>query len=183
MANILQRITSFFAEDVVAIYNASQSQVFEDARPMKASVSYYSRQFEHPLEDSTVITDHRVIMPVEISLVMTIPFGEYKDAYLNITNAFLRGDILQVRTKARTYLNMVIQAMPHEENPEKFDAIDIVLELKETQFFTTTVTTLSVDNVEDATQSSSVQRGEQNPQTDASIGAQAVDGITSFFGG
>ena len=77
MAGPLQRIASFFATDVVALYNTNEDQVFADAIPMKVSVNATSLQFEHPLEDSSVITDHRVILPDEISLMMTIPKGMY----------------------------------------------------------------------------------------------------------
>lgn len=177
MASLLDRISSSFAEDVVSIYNVSNEQVFENSFPMKASVSRYSNQFEHPLEDSTVITDHRVIMPVEISLIMIIPNGIYKDVYRNIRKSFNDADILEVRTKADTFSNMIIQAMPHEENPEKFDAIDIILELKETQFETINITTLPFNNVVDKTQSDSVNRGEQNSESNESLAVRALNAI------
>ena len=180
---VLDRIASFFATDVVAVYNASEDQVFAKAIPMKASVNRYSQQFEHPLEDSTVITDHRVIMPDEIQLSMTIPNGRYKDVYEQITTTFNSGDLLEVRTKAATYTNMVIQAMPHDENPEKFDAIDMILSLKETQFESVTIEVLSFQEVSRKDQSSSVDRGEQNPVDTGSVAARIVDGITESIKG
>lgn len=187
MAGPLQRIASFFATDVVALYNTNEDQVFADAIPMKVSVNATSLQFEHPLEDSSVITDHRVILPDEISLMMTIPKGMYKDVYAQMRSSYINGDLFQVRTKAFTYDNMVIQAMPHEETPEKFDAIDLILEMKETQFESVVIEILSFDKVEDKTQSDSVDRGEQNPETSVSAAAQITDSarelISGFFGG
>ncbi len=181
MANTLDRIASFFATDVVSIYNTSEEQIFAEAIPMKASINRYSQQFEHPLEDSTVITDHRIIMPDEIQLSLTIPNGLYKDIYEQITSTFNKGDLLEVRTKAATYTNMLIQAMPHDENPERFDAIDMILNLKETQFRSVTIENLPFEEVEQKDQSSTVDRGEQNPVETSSVASQIVDGITGFF--
>jgi hypothetical protein len=180
---ILDRIASFFATDVVAIYNASQEQVFAKAIPMKASINRQSQQFEHPLEDSTVITDHRVILPIEIQLSMTIPNGRYKDVYEQIASAFINGDLLEVRTKAATYTNMVIQAMPHDENAERFDAIDMIISLKETQFESVSIEVLPFNEVVRKDQSSSVDRGQQNPASTSSVASQIVDGVKELIQG
>lgn len=178
---VLDRIASFFSTDVVGVYNTSDEQVFAQAIPMKVSVNRSSLQFEHPLEDSTVITDHRVILPDELQLSLIIPQGRYKDVYEQISTSFAKGDLLEVRTKAATYTDLVIQAMPHEENPEKFDAIELTMELKETQFESVSIEVLPFEEVEQKDQSSTVDRGEQNPAAEGSVATQIVDGVKNLI--
>lgn len=172
-------IQDFFSTDVVAVYNSTDDQVFADAVPMKASINPQSKPMEHPLESSVIITDHRVILPVEIRLHMIVPGGRYIEVYAQIRNAFLAADILQVNTKAAIFENMLIIGMPHEENPEKFDAIEIEIELKETLFASLSVVLLSESQVENPTQSSTIERGVQNPsQSSDSLAVRIFDGIT-----
>ena len=159
---ILNRIASFFSTDVVKLsFNDSDDQIYSEAIPMRANINRTSQQFVHPLEDRSVITDHRIINPDEVTLLMTIPNGLYKDVYPQIKSAWLNGELLQVTTRADTFLNLVIQNMPHEEG-RKFNAIDIVLELKETQFSGTEVAELTQGNVDRIDQATSISRGVQN---------------------
>ena len=91
----------------------------------------------------------------------------------------MAADILQVNTKAAIFENMLIIGMPHEENPEKFDAIEIEIELKETLFASLSVVLLSESQVENPTQSSTIERGVQNPsQSSDSLAVRIFDGIT-----
>ena len=55
--------------DVVAVFNqATGAQVFADARPLKAVVSETAQLMTHPLEDGSNIIDHRIILPIGLSL-------------------------------------------------------------------------------------------------------------------
>jgi len=183
MTQVLDRIASFFATDVVAIYNTSEEQVFADAIPMKAAINSTLQKFDHPLEDSTVITDHIVINPDQVSLSLTIPKGLYKDTYNQIRQAYQSGDLFEVRTKAANFTNMLITGLPHEENPEKFDAIDMVLEMEETQFESVIIATLQFQEVARKDQATSVDRGEQNPADASSVAAQIFDQAQEFIEG
>jgi len=177
-------IQDFFSTDIVAVYNSTDDQVFADAIPMKASINPQSKPMEHPLESSVVITDHRVILPVEIRLQMIIPGGRYIEVYAQIKSAFDAADILQVNTKAAIFENMLIVGMPHEENPEKFDAIEIEISLKETLFASLSVVLLTEDQVENPVQSSTNERGVQNPiEPDASLAARGFDALANAVGG
>lgn len=116
--------------DVVAIYDGF-TQVFADARPMKASVRESSRIMEHPAENGVVIADHHIINPVEIELPMLIPVQAYGSTYAQIRQAFVNATNLSVQTRTGVYVNMVVADLPHEESPEAFDAIAMTLRLKQ----------------------------------------------------
>ncbi|OJW21166.1 MAG: hypothetical protein BGO49_24440 [Planctomycetales bacterium 71-10] len=116
--------------DVVAVYDGF-TQVFAEARPMKASVRETSRIMEHPAENGVIIADHHVINPVEVDLSLLIPVQFYGSTYAQIRQAFANATNLSVQTKTGVYLNMVIADMPHEENPDLYDAIAMLLRLKQ----------------------------------------------------
>lgn len=116
--------------DVVGIYDGFQ-QVFSDARPMRASVRETSKLMEHPAENGVIIADHHVINPVEIDLSLLIPVRYYGSTYAQIRQAFVNATNLSVQTKTGVYLNMIVADMPHEENPDLYDAIAMLLRMKQ----------------------------------------------------
>lgn len=186
-AGVLDRIASFFSTDVVKVIIVSNAgeevQQFPDAIPMKVSVNRQARLFKSPLETSVNVTDHKVIDQDLITLSLIIPNGLYKETYQLIDQIFIRSDSLTIQTKAATYDNMIIQAMPHEENPEYFDAITMNLALEETQFATLNVVTLPADKVSEPQQSDTQDRGTQNPvEPGQSVAAQIRDSLSDAIG-
>lgn len=150
------------ATDVTCVLNAALAQVFELARPMKASVKREAKAMEHPLETGATVTDHRIILPTEIELsMMLVGEADYRTTYRQIADLFLRGELLTVQTRAASYSNMTITGIPHEESPDQFDAIMLALKLKEVQYSTGAFSTVKVRHKKD---SRTVKRGEQQPQ-------------------
>ena len=150
--------------DVVAIYSAAGIQLFTNARPMRAGVREGAKQFEHPLETGSTITDYRVIMPVEIELPMMMTSEDYRDVYGQVRQTFIRGDLLIVATRAGSYRDMLITEMPHEEDPEQFDALRLTLKLRQAQFVEPQYASLSPRQVRSAVNASTVEKGDQRPQ-------------------
>lgn len=136
---------------------------------MKASIAEGAKLMTHPLENGEVITDHRVILPVAISLAMILRSRDYRDTYAAIRAAFRRTDEFTVQTKTDTYRNMYLRDIPHEEDPDKFDTITIILEFVEAQFFTSQVQELTEAEVTDREDSSTLNRGEQANQDGGSV--------------
>jgi hypothetical protein len=161
-------ITPTRAVDVVAITGAGFAPMFSSARPMTASVYEFADIMEHPLETGSVIADHIVFRPTEIELPL-ICVGEtaYRSTYAAIKATFSAGTLLTIRTRTGSYPNMVITDLPHDETPDAFDAVAIRLRLREARFVTPK-TGLSADQVTDQSQTSTVDRG--NQQTSAGSG-------------
>lgn len=128
------------AIDVVSVSNADGDQLFPDATPMKVKVKNDAEFFKHPLEDSSVRVDHIVFNPIEVSLDMILASEQYTQTYKQIKEAYRGQTEIVVKTKADTFENLYLQAIPHEEDPDHFDSITITLILQETQFATVTAT-------------------------------------------
>lgn len=155
-------------------------QVFADARPMRAQISEPSRYMAHPLEDGAQVTDHRIILPTEISISFILRPESYRVTYQLIKQAYLAAVRFAVQTKTDTYTGMYISDIPHEEDPALFDTVTMIIQFREVQFFAAQIQALSGSDVLDALDGSTVDRGEQS-----ATGAGADPGSTLFrvFGG
>ncbi|UUM20926.1 phage baseplate protein [Mycoavidus sp. SF9855] len=158
-------IAGFFptaAIDVVGLFDDSFAQCFVDARPIKSTVKEASKTMEHPIESGATITDHRILLPVEIELSMMLPSTAYRNTYAQIREAYLNGQVFSVQTKAGRYPNMLITNMPHEEDPDIFDSIMLSLRLKEVLLVKAQYEDLPPQKVRNKSHASTVQRGEQS---------------------
>jgi hypothetical protein len=175
MPNILETLLPTSAYDQVQVLDQDFNQVFPLARALKAVVKEEAKVMEHPLETGATITDHRIILPVEIELSFILPPGSYQDTYRQIRQFYLNATLLIVQTKSGVYYDQLIASMPHEENPDQYDALTLALTLKQAQFATTKVD-YSPKNVK---QSSEVNRGAQQGKT-VPTSPQEQSAIISF---
>lgn len=128
-------LTGTLNADVVAVLDQGDfKQIFRTARPMRAVIHETARVMEHPLESGAMIADHRVIDPRRIELQMIVAAQDFSSAFQQIRSAWLNGTLLTVQTKAAVYQNMVIQALPREESPDRFDITTISIQLREIIF-------------------------------------------------
>lgn len=131
----LNLLTGALNSDVVAVLDQETfQQIFHEARPMKARIFERAQIMKHPVEQGTQLADHRVIEPRRIELLMVVPSQDYSSAFQQIRSAWSNSTLLTVQTKAAVYQNMVIQGLPREEEPEKFDITVISLQMEEVIF-------------------------------------------------
>lgn len=136
MASILDTLLPSFAVDYVAVFTQDFLQVFKEARAIKAVVKEQAKVMEHPVESGAIITDHRIILPVEIDLSLILQAPDYQNVYKTIRQYYLNGTLLVVQTRSGIYENQLISGMPHEEDPTQYDALAVALSLKQVQFVT-----------------------------------------------
>jgi hypothetical protein len=161
--------------DVVGIYDENFTQLFETARAIKASVKEDSKLMEHPVETGATITDFSIVLPVEIELALIAPgVDAYRAVYGQIRRAFTSRTVLVVQTWTGLYQNMLIQSMPHEEEPALADAIAIALKLKEVQIVEAQYASLPARRVRNPANASTVNRGQQQPQQATSARSASV---------
>lgn len=161
--------------DVVGVYSGPFNQVFQDARPMRAQIRESSRPMEHPLESGQLITDYRILLPIEIAMPVIIQSVFYRDVYEEISNIYQNADILSVHTRAKIYENMILAEMPHEETSEVFDTITLVLRFKQVLI----VAPVSDFVPADPEQTDTVARGEQNASTIITPDENTVTGVAT----
>lgn len=129
---------------------AGFGQMFANARPLKATVRETSKVMEHPVETGSMFSDFHIINPIEIDLPLLVVnksaggiaslFGagsnsNYATTYAQIRQAFINATPLTIKTRTGSYQNMIISDMPHEEEPEMFNAIVILLRLRQVLLF------------------------------------------------
>lgn len=136
----------------------SFTQVLQDARPLNVAVRELTRAMEHPLESGQIVTDYKIVLPVEITMQMLVKRAYYLTTYDQLRQLYNNSTQLSVRTRTGTYDNMVITEIPHEETPDKYDAITLYLKLKQVQV----VQSDSDFAPADPTQADTQNLGEQN---------------------
>lgn len=157
ITSIVNTLLPSFAVDTVAVFTQEYEQIFKDARSIKATVKEQAKVMEHPIENGAVITDHRIILPVEIELSMILLPKSYQDTYKAIRSYYLNGTLLVIQTRTGIYENQLISSMPHEETPEQYDAISLNLSLRQALFVTPTGAITPIN----PSDSNTVERGQQ----------------------
>ena len=90
---ILNATTPSASGDIIAVIEAATgAQVFEGARPMKVTVSESARLLAHPLESGGNIVDHRLILPIGLSISFILDARNYRATYQEIRQVVPRFD-------------------------------------------------------------------------------------------
>jgi hypothetical protein len=160
--------------DVVGIYSSDFSQVFTKARPIKLSISPPSKLMDHPVETGVEITDFRIILPVEIEISLILSKEDYRDTYQEIIDLFNAGELLTVQTYASTYQNQVIVNAAHEESTDVFNALTMLLKMREVKFVSPSVTIAPKNKKDAPTQNRGSQSTSSVPAKNES---SIIDGI------
>lgn len=122
--------------DYVGVFDQNQKQVFPNARILKSQVKEDSKVMEHPGESGITLSDHRILLPVEIELSLIVNSVNLKDTYKIIRQLYLSATLLVVQTRGGVYKNQLIQSLPSEEDPDYYGSLTIALKLKQIQFAT-----------------------------------------------
>lgn len=85
----------------------------------------------------------------------------YRDTHARIKAAYEEARLLTIQTKTSTYPNMVITALPHEETTDYWDVILVNLKLEEARFIQPQKGTLSIQDVLNSADASTLNRGSQ----------------------
>lgn len=151
--------------DVVGVYDEDFNQLFNLARPIKANVNRPARLMDQPIENGSLTTDFRIILPVEIEMNMIVQAYEQSGTYAQIVAAFLSTQLLTVQTKMGVFPNMAIEAMPHDESADMYTAVPLALKMREVLIVDVQFQALPPEAVAAPSDQSTVQRGDQTPQS------------------
>lgn len=174
---LIDSLIPTYAYDQVAVFTQEFEQIFKDARAIKAVVKEQSKVMEHPIETGAIISDHRIVLPIEIELNVILNSSSYQDTYKAIRSYYLNGTLLVVQTKTSIYEDMILSGIPHEETPDHYDVISLSLMLRQALF----VAPISNIAPKNPTDSPTTDRGQQGiSNTNATLIALAVGGFNSF---
>lgn len=152
-----------FAQDVIGVYTSNFLQVFPGARPMRVEVKRILRPAEHPLETGAVTTDHVIFEPIDITLYVILPSPDYRNTYESIVQFYQAAELLIVKTKGATFNNMLISEIPHVEDSEHFNALTMILKLRQTLFVTSEFQEVPADPQNTPTVSKGTVNGQPLP--------------------
>lgn len=123
--------------DIIGIYDEDFQQVFLDTKVLKASVNDQSQVFFHPLENGSKTVDHIITNPIEISLVIILASVDYKNTYKSLKKLKDESTSLTIQTRTDVYPDMLIVALPYEEDATVFDGIQLAVSLRQVKIGTT----------------------------------------------
>lgn len=148
-------------QQVTGVFTQGFSPVFTTAKIMRAVVKEDSTTMEHPLENGSLVADHRIINLIKIDLAIIVEAQNVSNIYKEIQQNFINGTLLTVQTVAGSYSNQFISELPYEQTPELYNAISIGLKLTEFRQIKTQVNVV-VSPVRPV-DSTTVNRGNQLP--------------------
>jgi hypothetical protein len=168
-----------FSADLVAILDSGFGQAFPSARPFKMAYMPSSKLMEHPIEDGSMIVDHKVDLPIELEATLIISsVADYRSTVSMINQSRLRGDLFTVQGKATSYRNMVISDTPYDEIPEMFDSILVVIRFKEARFVVPSFGSLPPRKVANKANADTKKAGAKQPSsTQTVVPSKAYDGF------
>lgn len=154
-------LTSTAAFDVVGVFNQeSFEQVFAEARPIRATIRRSAKVMDYPVEDGSVISDHKIINPMELELQLIIPSSAYGTVYNQISQYFYDSTLLLIQTRVDVRDNFIISDLPHQETADMYDSIAMNLRLKEVFL----ISNPTIFAPTDPNQASTVSRGQVSPK-------------------
>jgi hypothetical protein len=130
------------------------------AQPMKGFVRRDTKGFTHPLENNKNLTDHRIILPIIIDMKMLISKDKTSQIYKEFEYYFNTAAPVTVVTKAGTFDDMYVAAIPHSEAPDKFDSLEMDVRFDEIQLSANSAKTPSFFDPSNDDQSTTIGRGE-----------------------
>lgn len=183
--SIISNFLPLSSVDIVAIFNQDGDQILVGespasetfgfstgtflggqikAQPMKAYINRDSKGFTHPLENNKNLTDHRIILPIEIEMKLIISRDKTSEIYKELAFYFETAGVVTVKTKAETFTNLYIAAIPHTESPEKFNSLEVDVRFSEIQLSSNITNQPSQFTPENDFQQDTIDRGELNVQ-------------------
>ncbi len=183
VGNVIAGLSASFNSSFVGIFNQDYEQIFRAAQTIKVVVKEQAKVMEHPVESGIIITDHRIILPVEIEISLILTAETYRDVYQSIKQYYLNGTLLVVQTRSGIYENQIIESLPHEEDPTQFDILTVALSLKQVQFVTPQFSAVPKNNSNSMTQPRGTQQGTPVTANNTSIAHDAYTGLKNSFSG
>lgn len=148
-------------QDIVAILDSENYQpLFSGSNVMSCVVRETSKLTSWPVEDGTQRTDHRVIDPVGIDLPLLLN-DNTRNLFEQLHNAFIEGRSLIIQTKVKSYANMMILEMPHDETVDYGESVLVSIRIQEIRVVTPEFGTLPPNRVANKSQASTVKKGNQ----------------------
>lgn len=148
-------------KDLVQILDDQFYKIFPEAQITEVRrVEENIDIFDHTIEDGSIISDYKIINPIGIDLLVILNSQYYRDVLFAMKQYMIRAIVVNVQTKTDVYTNQIIKNISHTEAPEMYNAVAMILSLRQVQ---NVKAEYSVNPARPAN-TSTVNRGQQQPK-------------------
>lgn len=175
--NLSDFLSSSVMTRVAILDNDTLQPIFHSAHPMRVSVNSAKRATKFGVEDGTERSDHVVKELVEIQIDFTA-VDDVRAAYESLRQVWDQNQLVTVQTKVRSFENMLLLGVPHEEDVSLGTAISMPLRFQEWVEVKPEEGELPPKKVANTNQSSTVKRG-QVKGSDADAPTQSKGSVMS----
>ena len=163
-----------------------EDEVMADIVIMELDVMESSKIMTSPTESGTIIADHRVFIPIEITARCTLPIEDWKKSYDALRAWFEQTEakFLTLATKADNYENMQLIELPHKETSESIQRLFFDLKFREVKLVAFDYKAMPLEVVESAENATTVDAGTKQVESDLNkLGDAVRGGISKIIGG
>jgi len=167
--NIILHIRQKIDVQNIAVYDQEENeQILTSLKFLDGSVTDDKKLMEHPKEDGTMIVDHVIDDPIQITLQCLLAdddstgLNELHNLYKNCTQVI-------IKIKNELHDNLVMASKPMKANSDHFNYTVYDLTFKEIQVAQTVYVKMSVPQVKRKANASKINTGHKQISTAASI--------------
>lgn len=117
-------------DEVAIIDQTTFEPLFDGVQFLKVKTTNTTSVMSHPVEDGSKVSDHVVFNLIEIEMSAILPITD-KTAYSQIREYYKKSTLVSVQTRTDYYSNMVISAIPDDEDAEMFSSVAMGIKLTE----------------------------------------------------
>jgi hypothetical protein len=143
--------------------NETNEDIWTDLTHMGVDTTRTANVAEHPIETGSVVMDHRVVNPTEVTLRLVATKNNYREMYSSIQSYYRNSYLVKIHTRTRVNRNMAIVSFPDYQDPELFDALSMEVTFREMLFVTPSQGTMTQENTRESADSNTVQQGQKSP--------------------
>lgn len=114
----LQKMTSSFVGESGKIFNGIP---FFKASPLEVTIEQTSKLCDQPIENGSVITEHKVIQPKKVICSIAMPNFLAGKVINELQQYFIESKKIIIQSVAGVYTNMIVESMPTRMNSSNVD--------------------------------------------------------------
>lgn len=115
----------------VALFDENNKEVLANCDIHTIEITDEARLAEQPLEDGTNISDHKVFLQKEATVLVYLPETDYSSSISELYDLYNNNKFLKLQAKSNVLSNLQIVGLPHSESNENIYRMVYKIHLKE----------------------------------------------------
>lgn len=152
------------SEPVVAILDENGNQIFATIGLLSLSAKPSNKYAEHPLEDGTIISDHKIVQQQRVNVKAVLNPEDYVDVYKQLKKADENNTAFTIQTRVDTITNMYLESYPRDESAKVYGTIALTISFIEQNFVAVETEALPKSEVSNPSNSDTSKSGDKLPK-------------------